>query len=342
MREQQNKRSQKSRESSNENKLNSKESYISASKLRGIRVLVGLLLLYQTSLFVYNKWFNEPLAEEIQLSNLFSFNPNTITLDSLVLLGLSPKQAQTIINYRAKGGKFRKREDFAKMYVVTPELYSRVKGRIVIEQGQKKQSATAQGYMQKERQVVAEDTIGTSLYTTTDASKSASTTSSTSSTASSKSLSAASKSGLFGKQAPRKQPYICNLNSADSTALVKLYGIGPYYAKKILEYRDRLGGSFVAIEQLMEVYGVDSAKFNSIKKNITIESNSIKKFKLEGVTTEFLEKHPYIGAYAARGVKLLIKINREKDSTHHITAQELIDNNIIDEVNGKKLEYYLQ
>ena len=91
----------------------------------------------------------------------------------------------------------------------------------------------------------------------------------------------------------------------------------------------------------MEVYGVDSTKFNSIKNNIIIESGSIKKFNLEDVTTEFLERHPYIGAYAARGVKLLIKINREKGLTHHITAQELIDNNIVEEESGRKLEYYL-
>ena len=46
----------------------------------------------------------------------------------------------------------------------------------------------------------------------------------------------------------RLEPYIeipkLELNTADSTALVALRGIGPYYARKILAYRDRLGGFY--------------------------------------------------------------------------------------------------
>ena len=43
----------------------------------------------------------------------FAFDPNTISADSLQRLGFSAKQAQSILKYRSKGGKFRYKEDFS-------------------------------------------------------------------------------------------------------------------------------------------------------------------------------------------------------------------------------------
>lgn len=62
----------------------------------------------------------------------FDFNPNTATLEDFQRLGLSEKQARSIINYREKGGRFRRPEDFACSYVVSDSLYERVKDHIVI------------------------------------------------------------------------------------------------------------------------------------------------------------------------------------------------------------------
>lgn len=62
----------------------------------------------------------------------FDFNPNTATLEELQRLGLSEKQARSIINYREKGGRFRRPGDFARSYVVSDSLYERVKDHIVI------------------------------------------------------------------------------------------------------------------------------------------------------------------------------------------------------------------
>ena len=53
---------------------------------------------------------------------------------------------------------------------------------------------------------------------------------------------------------PARQPLSVELNSADSVTLQLLHGIGPAYARRIVNYRDRLGG-FVSTTQLLEVYG---------------------------------------------------------------------------------------
>ena len=56
----------------------------------------------------------------------FRFNPNTVTLEELCRLGFTEKQAQSIINYREKGGRFRRKADFAKSYVVADSVFKRL------------------------------------------------------------------------------------------------------------------------------------------------------------------------------------------------------------------------
>lgn len=56
----------------------------------------------------------------------FPFNPNTVSVEDLKRLGFSEKQAQSIENYRLKGGRFRRKSDFAKSYVVADSVYERL------------------------------------------------------------------------------------------------------------------------------------------------------------------------------------------------------------------------
>lgn len=57
---------------------------------------------------------------------LFKFNPNTLDAQGWQTLGLSAKQAQSIMKYTAKGGKFYKAEDLQKMYTISPEMYKKI------------------------------------------------------------------------------------------------------------------------------------------------------------------------------------------------------------------------
>jgi DNA uptake protein ComE-like DNA-binding protein len=62
----------------------------------------------------------------------FRFNPNTVSLEDLMRLGFSEKQAQSILNYRAKGGRFRRPADFAKSFVVADSVFDRLEPYIDI------------------------------------------------------------------------------------------------------------------------------------------------------------------------------------------------------------------
>lgn len=62
----------------------------------------------------------------------FRFDPNTVSVEDLCRLGFSPKQAQSIDNYRQKGGRFRRKSDFAKSYVVSDSIFRRLEPYIDI------------------------------------------------------------------------------------------------------------------------------------------------------------------------------------------------------------------
>lgn len=62
----------------------------------------------------------------IRKTESFRFNPNTISVDDLCRLGFSMKQAAAIDNYRKKGGRFRRKSDFAKSFVVSDSIFRRL------------------------------------------------------------------------------------------------------------------------------------------------------------------------------------------------------------------------
>lgn len=62
----------------------------------------------------------------------FRFNPNTVPVEDLVRLGFSLKQAESIEKYRNKGGRFRRKSDFAKSFVVSDSIYKRLEPYIDI------------------------------------------------------------------------------------------------------------------------------------------------------------------------------------------------------------------
>ena len=118
-----------------------------------------------------------------------------------------------------------------------------------------------------------------------------------------------------------------------------MYGIGAYYAQRILEYRDRIG-SYAYVEQLLEIRGIDSARLDNIINYIQIPEGSIKKFSLDTVSLDFMKRNPYIGAYAAQGIILLR--NQSNADTLHITPQLLLKEKILNQKQVRKLMMYCE
>lgn len=62
----------------------------------------------------------------------FAFDPNTVSIHDLIRLGFTEKQAVSIDNYRKKGGRFRRKTDFARSFVVADSVYRRLEPYIEI------------------------------------------------------------------------------------------------------------------------------------------------------------------------------------------------------------------
>lgn len=130
---------------------------------------------------------------------------------------------------------------------------------------------------------------------------------------------------------------VVELNSADSAALDDLPGIGGYYAKQILRYRARLG-SFVSPEQLLEIQGIDSARFARLSPRVRVDVSSVRWIDLKTVSEEELAAHPYVGRMAARG---MIRF-RESVPPESFTLEALVDNGILSGEAAARLGRYVK
>jgi len=84
-----------------------------------------------------------------------------------------------------------------------------------------------------------------------------------------------------------------DLNTADTTELMKLRGIGSTFAKRIVKYREMLGG-YYSIEQLKEVYGFDEEKYEMVKDEVYVNNETVMKMNLNKATAKELSNHVYI------------------------------------------------
>jgi DNA uptake protein ComE-like DNA-binding protein len=93
-----------------------------------------------------------------------------------------------------------------------------------------------------------------------------------------------------------------NLNEADTTQLQRIYGIGPVLAKRIIKYRDGLGG-FVSHMQLNEVYGLDSVVVKKIIKASFLAEDFIpRRININTADELTLSAHPYFSKKIARAI----------------------------------------
>ncbi|MEN9400141.1 MAG: hypothetical protein RL632_1244 [Bacteroidota bacterium] len=99
-------------------------------------------------------------------------------------------------------------------------------------------------------------------------------------------------------------PVLVDVNRATQEQLETIPGVGSFYAKNIIRYRERLGG-FIRKEQLLEVWKMDEAKYAEIVNCISIEADGLRKIKLNAATAEELKAHPYLNWNIANS---LIKI----------------------------------
>jgi competence protein ComEA len=222
---------------------------------------------------------------------LFYFDPNTATEEEFIKLGVREKTITTILNYRAKGGKFFKPTDLERIYNLRHEEYERLLPYVQIETAAENQAASAPVF-----------------------------------------------SSSPSKKIEQKQQaaVTVDINTADTAQWKMLRGIGSGYAKRIVNFRNKLGG-FVSVAQVAETFGLPDSVYQTIKPYLKVSTASVTKINLNTATAEELKAHPYIKYSFANAI-----IQYRNEHGMYKAVSDLQKLSVIDQNLYQKIEGYLK
>ena len=184
----------------------------------------------------------------------FYFDPNTITESGWRQLGVSERTITTIQRYKDKGGKFFRSEDLLKIYNIEKSLVNELLPYVRIK------SSYNNDYAKSDKS----NDIGKYK----------------------------KDSAKWERPAYVKKTYAqIYINSVDTIALKLIPGVGSALAKRIVNYRDRVGG-FYDVGQLSEVYGLPDSTFQKMKPWIIIDE-PVRRININSETFKEV-RHPYL------------------------------------------------
>jgi DNA uptake protein ComE-like DNA-binding protein len=216
-------------------------------------------------------------SPKVQSSELFAFDPNKATDDEFLRLELSKKQIAIIRNYQNKGGIYKNKEGFFRMWGLREDQKKALSAYVAIEGIDNSHSGKLNA---KEISI--------------------------------------------------------ELNTADSIQLKQLPGIGDKLSKRIVKYRDILGG-YYSVSQLKEVYGLNEQNFLLIENKVTLDSTKIRNLDLNFADMNELSRHPYLQKKLARQI---IQFRSKNGSIHDLSV--LRDSMILNIDDYNRLRPYFQ
>ena len=231
----------------------------------------------------------------IRTDTVFMFDPNTATYEDFLCLGLSEKISSNIIKYRKSGGSFRKSDDFARIYGINDSIYSRLKPYINIVD---KPVQTPKKQSERKQADNKKKKPADSVYVS-------------------------------------RELAIVELNSADSAQLVALRGIGSVLARRIMTYRDMLGG-FYSVEQLREVRNLPPETYASLHQQFVIDTSAIVRINLNDFKYKQLSGHPYMSVAQLNSI-----LNYKKLMGKFNAVSDLLKYKLVDSVTYEKISPYL-
>ncbi len=212
---------------------------------------------------------------------LQDFNPNKLPDSIWHVLGLNPKQVQSIYNYENKGGIFRTKSDLKKMYAIHDTLFAQLEPYIQLPE------VFVKPYIEKNK--------------------------------------------IIQSSWKERKTEQVEINSADSTMLESLPGIGAWTALKIIRYRERLGG-FISLNQLYELKNMDSARVLKMIPFFTLNLNSVKKIKINEVVLFELQQFPYIDYMEAKMI-ISYRIQHGKyNKPEEVQKAALLDDDVLQKI----------
>ena len=223
----------------------------------------------------------------------FAFDPNTADSTQLLRLGLQPWLVRNIYRYREAGGVFHKPQDFARLYGLTLKQYQQLEPYIRIA---KEYNMMARDYVSDEKPAAPQH------------------------------------DSLVRPQKLSPQEHVA-VNQADTTLLQRVPGIGPYYARRIVNYRQRLGG-YYRTEQLLEIEGLPESALSYFS---IADDAVVRKLNVNRLSLNELRQHPYIGFYRAKQIVDFRRIHGRISSLSELSLSKDFTPEVIE-----RLEHYVE
>ncbi len=205
-------------------------------------------------------------AQQERTVERFPFDPNTADSSQLLRLGLQPWQVRNIYKYRAAGGIYRTKKDFAKLYGLTVKEYREL-----------------EPYIQISPDYLPASTLFDDSDNRRDGKENA--------------ASDGDEDQRLRYPVKLNDGETIDLNMSDTTSLKTVPGIGSYFARRIVEYGRRLGG-YVSVSQLDEIEDFPTGA----KAYFVVSQPHPHQVAINHLTLNELKKHPYINFYMARAI----------------------------------------
>lgn len=211
------------------------------------------------------------------------FDPNTADSLTLRSVGLKPWQIRNLLHYREKGGRFRKPDDFRRLYGLTDSAYQALRPYIAID--------TMPFFLERQERILRDslrrDSIRQRYNERHDSIERA--------------YQARRDSLVKAGVIHLKKDTVIELNTADTSDLQYIRGIGSYTARQIVRYREQLGG-YYSPDQLREIERLDHTNWDSVMPHLTADALLIRRINVQTASVERLTRHPYISFTQAKTV----------------------------------------
>ncbi|NJL12868.1 MAG: hypothetical protein HC913_07640 [Microscillaceae bacterium] len=200
---------------------------------------------------------------------LFAFDPNQVGEVELTQLGFSASLRRSFLRYREKAGGFKRKTQIEKLYGMTPAFYEQIAPYIVLAEA----SRSTKKYPPRQTKKYPETRDKDKKY-----------------------------EPKLGAAKPKPAPLApFDINRADTTQLILVRGIGPAYARRIVNYREKLGG-FAQIEQVREVYGLSPEAIEALLPYVKLETGIYRSIPVNTADEAILAAHPYLSRNQARAI----------------------------------------
>ena len=206
----------------------------------------------------------------------FMFDPNEADSTQLLRLGLAPFQVRSIYRFRAKGGRFSTKDDFRRVYRLTNEQWEHLSPLIRIAPKYRLVDVVPQADVRNTSSRPASYATDTIIRDSVLCSYATS----------------RSKPAYVQKLSGDET---IDINLADSALLCRVPGIGPYFARRIIQYRRRLGG-YTSAAQLLQI---EDFPADAIAWMQVADTCQVQQLQINSLSTRRLMKHPYMGYYRA-------------------------------------------